>query len=175
MLAERPKQFIFVGRLVRQKAIDVLESAFAGSRAAAEGWRLVIVGDGPMRKHRWPRGIQWVGGQDPYCVARWLQSSRCLVLPSRMENWGVVVHEAASAGCALLVSRAVGAQFDLVTGENGFSVPACSVAALRAAIDAMSLWSPERWMAAGEKSRELARQFGPEVWRRQFRTVCDAA
>ena len=174
-LAERPKQFVFVGRLVRQKAVDILEKAFVGSRAAAEGWRLAIIGDGPLRKHRSPRGIQWVGSQDPHCVAHWLRLSRCLVLPSRMENWGVVVHEASSAGCAILVSQAVGAQCDLVSDENGLVVPPRSVAALRAAMDAMSRWSPERWTAAGEKSRELAGQFGPETWRRQFQTLCNAA
>jgi glycosyltransferase involved in cell wall biosynthesis len=44
------------------------------------------------------------------------------VLPSKREEWGLVVNEAMACGAPVIVSNRVGAHFDLVQeGVNGFS------------------------------------------------------
>jgi glycosyltransferase involved in cell wall biosynthesis len=48
--------------------------------------------------------------------------ARCLVLPSMVEQWGLVVNEAVAAGLPVLLSDRCGAAADLlVEGENGYS------------------------------------------------------
>ena len=43
------------------------------------------------------------------------------VLPSKREEWGLVVNEAMACGAPVVVSNRVGSHFDLVRdGENGF-------------------------------------------------------
>ena len=37
-------------------------------------------------------------------------NSKCLILPSLEENWGVVVHESSCCGCLLILSNKVGAR-----------------------------------------------------------------
>ena len=44
----RANAVLFLGRLVHQKAPDVLIEAFAQFAAETPGWRLDIAGDGPM-------------------------------------------------------------------------------------------------------------------------------
>jgi len=44
----RRKIILSVGRLVEQKRFDLLIRAFAESGTSKDGWRLVIVGDGPL-------------------------------------------------------------------------------------------------------------------------------
>ena len=49
-------------------------------------------------------------------------------MPSLEEHWGLVVHEAALSGCALLLSNRVGAKEDfLEEGVNGLSFDPYSV------------------------------------------------
>ena len=54
----------------------------------------------------------------------------CLVLPSRIEAFGMVVVEALAAGVTLIVTPQVGAGEIIVTGENGWIVPMNSTVAL---------------------------------------------
>ena len=104
--------FVFMGRLVDWKAVDLLLHAFARARSSAP-MRLWILGDGPER-HRLgslaaqlgltaadgqPQGIGcvefagWLSQAD--CAVR-LKQADCLVLPSLLECGGAVVLEAMS-------------------------------------------------------------------------------
>ena len=81
-------------------------------------------------------------------------------LLSMHETWGVVVNEAAASGLPLLLSDRVGAARDLVrSGTNGFVVPAEDVAAAAAALERLAA-DAELRNSAGERSRELAGEWG---------------
>ena len=83
-------------------------------------------------------------------------------LLSTHETWGVVVNEAAASGLPLVLSDRVGAAHDLLRdGENGFLVPAGDVAADRCGSAAARRRSALREQA-GERSRELVREWGYE-------------
>jgi glycosyltransferase involved in cell wall biosynthesis len=54
----------------------------------------------------------------------------CLVLPSRIEAFGMVVVEALAVGVPAIVTPQVGAAEIIATGENGWIVPVGSAVAL---------------------------------------------
>ena len=64
--------------------------------------------------------IDYKGFLQPEETAYHLNRSKVLILPSRDDNWGTVVCEAAACGNLLLTSRNVGASKDIVIqGVNG--------------------------------------------------------
>lgn len=121
-LVMRPKKILFVGQLCRRKNVVNLAKAFLSvDENTRKGWTLEICGCGPDRP-RIPadRSIVVHDFVQPEELAKIYQSARVFALPSREEHWGVVVHEAAVSGCALLLSRQVGAADDFVDQANAF-------------------------------------------------------
>jgi glycosyltransferase involved in cell wall biosynthesis len=126
-LPEAPRA-LFVGALERTKGIDVLVEAW---RQVPHG-SLRVVGSG--RLEPLVRGGDWTPRLEPAEVARALDESWCLVLPSRSEGMGRVVVEALCRGRAVVASR-VGGIPDLVEdGVNGLLVEPGDAAALAAAL-----------------------------------------
>ena len=112
--ARPPGSFIFVGRLVSEKGVDVLVRSFARLHARQPHARLTIVGDGPEREAlaRLADGlgcagaVHFTGCQCAAGVAALLGRHRCLVAPSLgYESFGIVALEGLAAGCEVIVSQ----------------------------------------------------------------------
>jgi RraA family protein len=121
----------FVGRLVSQKAPEVLIQALAEAAApspSAERLRLVLVGSGPLEEElrRLAEGlgvadrIVWLGERSSRDV---LPAFDLFVLPSRKEGLPYVVLEAMSAGLPVLATSAAGVEVLVRHGRNGLVVP----------------------------------------------------
>ena len=117
--------FLFVGRLVSIKNIDLLIRAFSASKNKDSV--LVIVGDGPERENleqaakESGRNIIFTGrleGEDLYA---WYNLATCFILPSIQEAFGAVTNEAMLGGCKCLVSVNAGSQSLVTEGINGFT------------------------------------------------------
>lgn len=165
-LMERPKTFLFIGQFIARKNVVGLAEAFVRFAANHSDWSLSLCGDGVQRDqiHSHPR-ISIHGFVQPPQLAQLLRTTRCLVLPSVEEHWGLVVHEAALNGCALALSRTVGAAEDLARqGENAVIFPAGDVAAIEASLSKVASWEGTHWAVAQRVSRERAAAFGPEVF-----------
>lgn len=116
----RNKEFLFVGQLIARKGIDMLVEAFTKYKKAGGTWTLRIVGDGPLASICNGEGIILESSALPYAVVKKMNSARVLVLPSRDDNWGTVVCEAAACGMQLITTATVGASVDIVQdGTNG--------------------------------------------------------
>jgi glycosyltransferase involved in cell wall biosynthesis len=140
-----------VGRLVGEKAFDVL-----GSACAEAGVRLVLAGDGPERRRLEPFATV-LGDVREEELAQEYVDADVFALLSRHETWGVVVNEAAASGLPLVLSDRVGAADDLLRdGENGFLVPADDVAAAAGALRTLAADADLRRLM-GERSRERVR------------------
>ncbi|MCX6966289.1 MAG: glycosyltransferase family 4 protein [Verrucomicrobia bacterium] len=112
-----PLHFLFAGRLIDLKGVDLLIRALAKIPDAV----LTIVGDGPER----PRlqglaesmgvseRIQWLGQLKASLGIEHISRADVLVLPSRKDGWGAVVNEALMAGTPVICSTACGAS-DLI-------------------------------------------------------------
>jgi glycosyltransferase involved in cell wall biosynthesis len=126
-LPERP-QALFVGVLERYKGVDVLVDAWRDVERRVPEARLRIVGSGTLEGL--VRSHDWTPSLEPSEVARALDESWCLVLPSRSEGMGRVVVEAFCRGRAVVASRVGGISDVVGDGTNGLLVPAADAAAL---------------------------------------------
>jgi len=157
-------RFLFVGRLIERKGLDVLLEAFARVRGGA----LDIAGDGPLRPlveaaaARDPR-IRMVGHLAGDALTRAYRDADALVVPSLYEPWGLVVHEGLAHGLPVIATDQVGAADDLIDPDvNGYVVPAGSASGLVEAMHAMSAWTPDRVVEARRRSAQLLAPFSVE-------------
>lgn len=169
-----PRAFLYVGRLVvEQKAIDVLAAAYRRYRTATDDpWPLLVAGTGPdAAVLAAEEGVEMLGFVQPERLPAVFARAGCLVLPSRLEPWAVVVHEAVSAGLPVVCTRACGASTRLVLdGYNGAIVSPDSEVGLADALGRISRAGDDDRRAMGEASRSLSLQFSPERWARLLLT-----
>jgi L-malate glycosyltransferase len=159
------RRFAFVGRFVDKKALPSLIAAYRRYRdlAGPAAHRLMLVGGGEQE----PAVRELIAGCDlaPWVeitgfvqadeVARRLAGALALVLPSREEQWGLVVNEALALGLPVVVSEPVGARDALVRNlVNGFVVEPGSVESLARALLALS--DEETWRRMGAASAARA-------------------
>lgn len=116
----RDNFYLYAGRLSSEKGIGLaLESA------AAFGFNLVVVGDGPLRGEvqryvaRYSN-IRWFGFQPKGCVISLLKQCRALLVPSVCyEGFPLAVIEAFSTGTPVIASR-LGSLAEIITDNvNG--------------------------------------------------------
>jgi len=161
-------KFLFVGRLVEEKGIRLLVDAYHTyrARAGAKAWGLIVAGAGPLRPV--VTGIEGIECRDfvqPAELASLYAEASCLVLPSRFEPWGVVVHEAAAAGLAIICSKACGAGDVFVRhGENGFVFETADADTLAGHLGAVAALPAARLRQFSECSRAASRSITPELW-----------
>jgi glycosyltransferase involved in cell wall biosynthesis len=159
---EGPVRLLAVGRLAREKGIDVLLRAADGLPV-----EIALAGVGPeegrLRQLAGPN-VRFLGQVPRDDLPAVFAAADILVLPSRSEPWGMVLNEAALAGLPLVATSAAGAAHELVEdGANGFVVPPDDVGALREALQRLVDDEPFR-RAAGERSLELGARLTPGRW-----------
>ena len=161
------RRFVFIGRLIWHKAPTELAEAYRRYREAVhDPWDLDIAGDGPLAKDfAGIEGVTLHGFVQPEDLSDLMHQSSCLLLPSHIEWYGVVVHEAAAAGLPLICSDGVGAVPHLLQDSfNGWTVPAGDVDALVQAMTWMSEASTERLGQMSDGSRALGGRLSPKIW-----------
>lgn len=158
-----PPVFLFVGQFIPRKGVDTLLDAYRRYRAASsQPWELWCVGAGPLRDSLTGQaGLRVFDFADPASCAAMMGEAGALVLPSRLDHWGVVIHEAACAGLPVIASRESHASADLVEdGRSGFLFSAGDVDRL-AALLAEAASHGSRLRAMGARSLALSERFDP--------------
>jgi rhamnosyl/mannosyltransferase len=133
--------FLFVGRLVPYKGLDVLLEAVARVPEA----EIVLVGEGPLTDEIHARSarpdlagrVRLAGPLDRSGLAGLMERARAMVLPSvdRSETFGLVQLEAMAAGLPVVVSELeTGIARVGEPGVTGLAVPPGDPAALAAAL-----------------------------------------
>ena len=153
----------FVGRLVDQKAPDVLIKALAGVARTAPRCRLIIVGTGPLEGELRTLAdrlgvadrILWLGERDGKMI---LPAFDLLALPSRKEGLPYVVLEALAAGLPVLATASAGVEILVRHGHNGLVVPPGRPDLFAAAL-AELLSDPLKLEQFGRRSREISTEF----------------
>jgi glycosyltransferase involved in cell wall biosynthesis len=118
---QRPA-LMYAGRLSREKGLGMLEPLSKYLEYAGVSHRLVVVGDGPMRKElevSCPAAV-FTGTLSPDDIATAMASADIFVFPSLTDTAGNVVLEAQASGLPVLVSRVGGPCENLHAGESGF-------------------------------------------------------
>jgi glycosyltransferase involved in cell wall biosynthesis len=151
--------FVFVGRLARAKAVDVLIDAIA----LVPGALLEIAGDGPERAALErqaasvaPTRVRFLGHVDRGSVARTMTGARAVVLPSRSyENQPMVLLEAMAMGLPVIGTDLGGIPELIDAGRTGLLVPVDDPSGLAAAMTTL-LSKPASARAMGLAGRERA-------------------
>jgi len=167
-------RFLFCGRLVPEKAPDVLAEAYRIYRQGADDpWPLQVVGQGPF-----DGGLAEVTGVimsdfvQPDALPDFYADAGALILPSRFDCWGVVALEACTAGLPVVISDGCGAADDLVTPANGLTVPGGDAARLASALTTIARAGMDQRREWGRASRAVADRYGPELWAETLLSMC---
>lgn len=176
-LQDRPPAFTFVGQLSERKNVLGLCRAFLTFHSqSAPSCTLDIFGAGPLRAHLPAHpSIRIHDFATPQRLAAAFNESRCLVLPSILDHWGVVVHEAVSCGTLLIVSDTTGAGADLCSPSNSRITRAGNEDDLVNAFHWVASLNDESLIYGSQSSQMLARQYSPEIWARTLHALCGEA
>jgi glycosyltransferase involved in cell wall biosynthesis len=155
---EDPPTAIMIGRMDRGERYKGHEEALAAWPRVQEqlpNARLWIVGDGSLRRELEARArkqaqassIRFFGRVDESDKEKLLARSRCLVMPSRAEGFGLVYAEAMRLGRPCLVSTFDAGREIVHPPDGGLAVDPRDTAALSAALVALLSPGPqwERW------------------------------
>lgn len=137
-----PVAIVCVGGLEVRKGQDILIVAVGRLKAAGHDVRLVLIGDGPMRRD-WeslaqreaPGVVRFVGAVPD--AGPGIAAADLLALPSRIEGVPFVVLEALAAGTVPVVSALPGLD-EFVDETVGRLVPPADVSAWEAALGALA-------------------------------------
>jgi glycosyltransferase involved in cell wall biosynthesis len=131
-------RLLYVGRVSREKSLELLAETFSELIDSGFDASLVIVGDGPYRLDMETRMKGYPAFFTGYLAGEELQdgyaSADLFVFPSATDTFGNVVLEAQSSGLPVIVSDAGGPKELMVDGETGMVFSAGSGADLAAAI-----------------------------------------
>jgi glycosyltransferase involved in cell wall biosynthesis len=135
---EHTLRVLFVGRLDRQKGVDVLYAALQrlGARASA-----VVVGSAVVAAENAavaPANVQVTGWLSRDQIAALYAAAQVLVVPSRWEGFGLVAVEAMRAGRAVIASRVGGLPEVVEHGLTGLLVEPGDAGALAEALQSVS-------------------------------------
>jgi 1,2-diacylglycerol 3-alpha-glucosyltransferase len=168
------RYFLFAGRLVPEKGVFELLSAYAKLQEPLRNEvGLVFTGDGPSRQKLEleaaaiaPGTIRFTGFASREQLAVYYALAEMLILPTYTDTWGLVVNEAMACGLPVIVSRAAGCVVDLVKENwNGQIVEPRDVTSLTLAMDTLAS-QPALCAMMGENSRQRIAAFSPDEWSR---------
>ncbi len=120
-------KILYVGRVSREKGLDVLAGAFRQVHAHRPDARLVIVGDGPwlaqMREHCAGLPVTFTGYLQGGELAAAYAGADAFAFPSATDTFGNVVLEAQASGLPVVVTSQGGPREVVLPGKTGLVVP----------------------------------------------------
>lgn len=155
--------FIFVGRLVTDKGINELISAFVNINEQFDNTKLLLIG--PYESHMDPltnvtmdliathTNIITLGWQDD--VRPYFAISNCLVFPSYREGFPNVVLQACAMKLPCIVTNINGCNEIILNNKNGFIIPVKNTEAILNAMKNMYFLPNSEFIKMGETSRKI--------------------
>lgn len=163
------RRVLCVARFAPEKNLETLVRSFSNSKLLSNGWKLLIVGGGPLKKT-----LEDLSIGKPVEVTDWFpykdlpgayHNSSVFVLPSLFEPWGLVVNEAMAASLPLILSDNVGCLPDLLRdGSNGWSFKATDPEALTAIFNKVAETGDDQLSAMGKQSPTLVNGYTVDLF-----------
>lgn len=180
-----PEHYFFVcTRFLPRKNLDGLLRAYAiyqQEMGGQDSWALVISGSGQCEDSLRSRvqalgldqAVPFVGFRQYDELPVFYGLASAFIHPATSEAWGLVVNEAGAAGLPLLVSRTVGAAYELVEhGVNGFTFDPSDIKDMARAMTRMSQMPEDDRRKMGAAARDRVADYGPQ---RFGQGLCEAA
>jgi glycosyltransferase involved in cell wall biosynthesis len=178
--AEGPLRLIIVGRLVRQKGVDVALAAMSRVKCEVS---LTVVGDGPCRAELAETAVElgladkvrFLGWLDREAMPKAYAEAEAMVFPSRDEGMPNVVLEAMASGLPVVGTDIPGTRDLVADGVTGVLTAVDDVAAVAAAVEALAA-DPERRAAMGAAGRRrVCERFSWSAAARRYTAYFDPA
>ena len=128
-LRGRKHLFVSVSRLAKEKNVEFLiRSVKLIKERRGSDFKLLLVGDGPERKHLQrlaeELGVQeeivFVGAVPNEEIRNYCHAADLFLFASQSETQGIVLIESMAAGTPVLAVRATGTEDVVICGENGY-------------------------------------------------------
>lgn len=160
-------RLVFVGRLSKEKGLDVLIRALAHFN---HDFSLTVVGEGPERSDLQAlvkckgleKKIDFVGFQ--FDIVPFLKGSDALVMPSLREGQPLALIEALCMGLPALASKVGGIPELVEDGINGYLFRAGDVDELLAKLEEFSQNRTGLTKSTSEIVNKMTKRFSPEAW-----------
>lgn len=121
-------KLLYVGRVSKEKNLQVLEEMIKAIRRIRNDVHLVIVGEGPylgtMKKRLDGLPVLFTGYLTGESLAEAYASSDVFVFPSTVDTMGIAVLEAQASGLPVIVTDQGGPSENMIHNETGFVVSA---------------------------------------------------
>jgi type III pantothenate kinase len=158
-----PPRIATLGRLVKEKGIDIAIDMFALLLPQHPTLELMIGGDGPERRSLeaqvemlgLQRSVLFAGWVEPSAVPAFLNRSTLLLMPSRVEGLGIVTLEAAWMKRPVVSTLSAGLGEAVLDGITGFNAPKSDPTELAARVQRI-LQNPSLAEKMGEAGRQRA-------------------
>lgn len=175
------RTIVSAGRIVPEKQFIHLLRAFEQVADDAPGWRLRILGDGPLREellaHAAKAGLAdrvELPGAVPDMAPEWARASVC-AMSSRTEGFPLVAQEAMSAGVPVVTYDCPSGPRELVEDEvSGLLVGAGAKAGLAAALRRVTT-DPGLLTRLGDGALEASRQYDADAIAPRWEAVFERA
>tara|TARA_A100001015_G_scaffold97282_1_gene107982 strand:- start:13335 stop:14363 length:1029 start_codon:yes stop_codon:yes gene_type:complete len=171
-ISKRQKNFLFVGNLVKKKGVAELVSSFKFFLNSNSDWKLIIVGNGPLKKiipkHK---NIKYLSFKTPEEIAKLMQRSRFLVLPTHIDQWPLVINEATLCGCGLIISDVVGNIPEFSNSKNTILCKASSKESLLASFKKASALSEKKLDIMYNESLRLSSKYVINNWVKNYYNI----
>lgn len=170
---KEPVTFLFVGRMIPLKGVQHLLPALRllQDRLGPEApFRLLLLGDGPEQGHllrmtqelHLEDKVSFVKSVPPNQVWDYYAKAHVFVLPTKQDNWPLVVPEAMSMGLPVLLSKYAGSVPDLIReGENGYSFDPEDAEALAGYMERY-VKTPDLIVKHGKRALETVSPYNPD-------------
>lgn len=161
-----PRSFLFIGRYVPVKAVDVLVEAYQLYYSQVSNpWKLICCGKGSLETYLQSKpGIENRGFLQPSEMQEVWQSAGAFILPSRFDPWPLALVEAAAAGLPIICTDVCGSAVEVVRSwYNGLVIPKESPEALAKAMVILhkNYLELPTW---GKRSQQLAAPYAANIW-----------
>ena len=156
----REDYFVYVGRLVSYKRADAVVRAFAGLP-----YRLLVVGDGPMRKslqEAATANVSFVGEVSAEELRSVYRRSRGL-LHIGIEDFGIAMAEAQACGTPVIGLSEGGARDIVVDGVTGILIDDDGPSSVAEAVDTLATTDLDAAAIRGNAERFSAARFQREM------------
>lgn len=131
-ITKKENIILFVGRLSKEKGLNLLIDIWAKIESRFPDWHLMIIGDGPERESTEERilkndlkRVKILGFQSP---EPYYAKAKIFCMTSLLEGFGLVLIEAMSYGVVPLAFNSYANLTDIITdGHTGFVIPSFNV------------------------------------------------
>lgn len=174
----RPLTIGVVSRLESIKGMDLVVPAFAQIKARHPEMRLLIVGDGSLRKQMKKQAheagleeaVEFAGRQPQEKLSNYYDRIDILLMPSRSEGFGLTAIEGMARGCVVVAARTGGLPEVVRDGEVGLLHEPEQIEDLVAQINKL-IEQPILWKQFSNKATTYVQRFSFERFSQLFNNL----